>query len=260
MTRPGHEFELVRFYLDWGLNNCEIERLTNISRTTVRDWRRLAAAGLTNSTRQKGAGGSPSCPICDRRELEERRYAYLLGMYLGDGCLSEHQRRVFKLRIVLDHKYPNIIGECSEAIESMAEGLVVGFVQNEGCIEVNSYWKHWPCLFPQHGAGRKHERTIQLLRWQRSIVERRPDALLRGLIHSDGCRSINRVRRPVAGDVKEYSYPRYQFTNESEDIKRIFCNACDRIGIPWRRMNHKTISVARVDGVEALDLMIGPKS
>lgn len=260
MTRPVHEFELVRFYIDWGLNNCEIERLTGISRTTVRDWRRLAAKGLTNSTRRKGIGSATSCPICDIRELEARRYAYLLGMYLGDGCLSEHRGHVFKLRIVLDQKYPNIIGECSEAIQSMAEGLMVGFAQREGCIEVNSYWKHWPCLFPQHGPGRKHERSIRLLPWQRSIVDQCPDALLCGLIHSDGCRSINRVRRPVAGTVKEYSYPRYQFTNESEDIKRLFCNACDRIGVPWRRMNRKTISVARVEGVEALDLMIGPKS
>jgi hypothetical protein len=60
--------------------------------------------------------------------------------------------------------------------------------------------------------------------------------------------------------MKEYSYPRYQFSNESADIKRIFCDACDRLGIPWRRMNRKTISVARADGVQALDLMIGPKS
>ena len=28
-------------------------------------------------------------------------------------------------------------------------------------------WKHWPCLFPQHGPGRKHERPIVLEDWQR---------------------------------------------------------------------------------------------
>ena len=28
-------------------------------------------------------------------------------------------------------------------------------------------WKHWPCLFPQHGPGRKHERKIRLEAWQR---------------------------------------------------------------------------------------------
>jgi hypothetical protein len=25
---------------------------------------------------------------------------------------------------------------------------------------VYSYWQHWPCLIPQHGPGKKHERQI----------------------------------------------------------------------------------------------------
>lgn len=209
MTRSAHEFELVRFYIDWGLNDCQIARMTHIPRGTVRDWRRLVRMGHTNASKQRSVRGDVRCPICERRPLDEKQYAYLLGLYLGDGCLSEHPRRVFKLRIVLDHKYPNIIGECSEAIESMANGLTVGFVQREGCIEVNSYWKHWLCLFPQHASGRKHERSIQLLDWQQAIVDRRPQRLLRGLIHSDGYRGSNTVHRPVAGKSKAYSYPRY---------------------------------------------------
>jgi hypothetical protein len=35
-------------------------------------------------------------------------YVYLLGMYLGDGCLSSHPRDVYKLRISLDARYPGI--------------------------------------------------------------------------------------------------------------------------------------------------------
>lgn len=260
MTRPGHEFELVRFYVDWGLNNCEIARTTGIPRGTVRDWRRLMKAGRTNSTLQDGEHGRVPCPICTQADLNDERYAYLLGLYLGDGCLSEHARGVYRLRIVLDHRYPNIIGECSEAIEAVGNALVVGFAQKEGCIEVNSYWKHWPCLFPQHGAGRKHHRPIELLPWQQAVVERHPDAILRGLIHSDGWRGTNKVTRTVGGKTTVYRYPRYQFANESEDIKRIFCEACNRLGVSWRRMNRKTISVAQRESVGKLDLVIGPKS
>ena len=58
---------------------------------------------------------------------------------------------------------------------------------------------------------------------------------------------------------KEYTYPRYQFTNESSDIKELFCAACDRLGIKWRRMNRKTISVARREDVEKMDAIVGPK-
>jgi len=80
--------------------------------------------------------------------------------------------------------------------------------------------------------------------------------LLRGLIHSDGCRIKNRVR--VRG--KHYEYTRYMFSNRSEDIRRIFADACERADIEWRRMNEWTVSVAKRDSVGAMDRFIGPKS
>jgi len=76
------------------------------------------------------------------------------------------------------------------------------------------------------------------------------------LIHSDGCRSLNRVR----GRDRWYEYPRYTFCNASDDIRGIFCDACDQLGIPWRRMNARNISVARREGVARLDEFVGPKS
>ena len=249
----------MRFYFDWGLNNCEIEWLTGISRTTVREWRKRAAAGLTNSTYQREV--SSSCPICSTGRLNEHSYAYLLGIYLGDGHIATCPKGVYRLTIVQDQKYIGLISECNEAIQTLLidHPKDVTFLQDLGCIRINSFWKHWPCVFPQHGPGRKHEREIRLSSWQNGIVNRHPDLLLRGLIHSDGCRGINRVRRPVAGEMKYYAYPRYQFTNESSDVKQLFCDACDRLGIQWRRMNQKTISVARKPDVEKMDAIVGPK-
>src|SRR4051812_45522829 len=55
------------------------------------------------------------------------------------------------------------------------------------CVEVAMYWKHWPVLFPQHAPGRKCDRTIELAKWQRAIIERERHAFLGGLIDSDGC-------------------------------------------------------------------------
>lgn len=259
MTRPGHEFELVRFYVDWGLNNCEIERLTGIPRSSVRTWRGRVMEGLTNASLQ--TAGENACPICSNAVLNDRAYAYLLGIYLGDGHIAHCHRGVFRLSIVQDQKYIGLISECDAAISSLIRDhpLRVGFQQHVGCISINSYWKHWPCVFPQHGAGLKHKRRIVLRDWQQLVVDRYPSQLVRGLIHSDGYRGTNRVRRPVAGKVKHYSYPRYQFTNESADIKQIFCDACDRLEINWRRMNRKTISIARRDDVLKMDAIVGPK-
>ena len=93
--------------------------------------------------------------------LPQGAYTYLLGLYLGDGFISTHHRQVFRLRIVCANAYPGLIQRCESA---MAEVLPnkVSRTPKIGCTEVASYSKHWPCLFPQHGPGKKHERKIQL--------------------------------------------------------------------------------------------------
>ena len=121
--------------------------------------------------------------------------------------------------------------------------------------EVGSYSKHWPHLFPQHGPGMKYQRKIALEAWQQRIVERHPGRLLRGLIHSDGCRVANRIRHPK----KTYTYPRYLFSNRSRDIQRVFCDACDQLEIAWRQDGPWNISVARREAVAIMDRHVGPK-
>jgi hypothetical protein len=184
-------------------------------------------------------------------------YAYLLGLYLGDGHIAAHPRDVYRLRVFLDRAYPLIVAECRAAIDLTMPASKVGVVRHrtERVDEVNSFSKHWPHLFPQHGPGRKHERKIALEPWQQLIADRHPGRLLRGLIHSDGCRVTNLIRHPK----KTYTYPRYFFSNRSLDIQRIFCDACDRLGVAWRQDGPWNISVARRDAVGILDRHIGPK-
>lgn len=186
-------------------------------------------------------------------------YAYLFGLYLGDGCISQAHRNVFRLRIFQDQRYPGLVASCSQAVEEIT-GRSPGQMVHPGCIEIYSNWKHWPCLFPQMGPGRKHERTIALDGWQRRLVERHPKELVRGLIHSDGCRVTNRVRRPTLEGVKTYAYPRYFFTNASADIRGLFMDACGRIGVACRRTTERNLSVAHRASVRILDGFIGPKS
>lgn len=82
-------------------------------------------------------------------------------------------------------------------------------VQRQGCTEVLSYSKHWPCLFPQHGPGEKHKRTIELAGWQQVVVNHHTGDFVRGLFHSDGWRGVNRVRRPLSDGDRWHEYPRY---------------------------------------------------
>jgi hypothetical protein len=58
---------------------------------------------------------------------------------------------------------------------------------------------------------------------------------------------------------REYAYPRYSFANESADIRGIFGDHLDLLGIPWRAAGRRNISIARREGVAALDAFVGPK-
>jgi hypothetical protein len=259
--RSLEEIGWVEGLVDAGLNDCAIARLTGLPRTTVRDWRRSRRWLLREPMAWIGQF-SESCAQCGhprhRFDRLGRRYAYLLGLYLGDGYLVHHRRGVYRLTITLDARYPGIVKECREAIQAIMPSGRVGLQFRFGgtCAWVMNSSKQWPCLFPQHGPGKKHERKIELTDWQLDVVSRHPQLLLRGLIHSDGCRSTNTVRHGA----KAYAYPRYTFSNRSDDIRGIFCDTCDLIGIEWRVMNRWNISVARRASVARLDEFIGPKT
>jgi hypothetical protein len=183
-----------------------------------------------------------------------------LGWYLGDGHISVQRRGVFGLHVINDARYPDDIAHIGDLMRQVKPGGRPHTRRSPGAVIVTCSWKHWPCLFPQHGPGRKHERPIVLEDWQRHVVEAHPAPFLRGLFHSDGCRVKNWTQKLVAGELKRYDYPRWQFTNHSADIRELCCWALDLREIAWRQSNWKTISVARREAVERLDDLIGPKS
>ncbi|MDL2334960.1 MAG: hypothetical protein QFC55_02875 [Chloroflexota bacterium] len=183
-------------------------------------------------------------------------YAYLLGLYLGDGTLARSARGVWRLRIFQDSRYTALIDACAGSISEVS-GNNAATYRRDGCTEIYNFWKHWTCLFPQHGPGPKHLRRIVLEAWQRLLIERYPKEFVKGLIHSDGCRVTNTVRHSTG---KSYSYPRYFFTNHSDDIRELFAWACGLIGVDSRPNNRWNISVAKRASVAILDEFVGPKS
>lgn len=256
-VRTAEEVAKVLALRAENVSALRIAMMTGVPRSTVRDW---LAGRLPRSAQSRAVG----CVECQgaHHALDELpgSYVYLLGLYLGDGCISTHPRRVYRLRIMLDLKYPGIIDECEAAIrELVPENRVSRMLRRSNytkrseyvLVEVAAYSKAWLCLFPQHGPGRKHHRHIRLSHWQERVVDRYPERLLRGLIHSDGCRFINTGR--------SWRHPRYSFSNRSEDILRIFCDACDRLGVRWTTAPH-TIYVSRRADVARLDRWIGPKA
>jgi hypothetical protein len=194
------------------------------------------------------------------RPANQPSYAYLLGLYLGDGWVSPHIRTA-RCVITLDGIYPGIIEEARAAVDTVAPrpASVLPVVASRAMI-VQSYWIGWLDVFPQWGKGPKHLRPIVLVDWQREVIDRHPEQFLRGLIHSDGCRVYNVfTTRLPSGRVAVYRYPRYFFSNLSADIRGLFCEYCERLGVRWTQSNHRNVSVSHRRSVAILDSFVGPK-
>ena len=193
--RSADEFNNVQRLVAAGMNDCAIARLTGIPRRTVRDLR------CRPGVRPRNKPVSSDCGIAHDLRLAgvslrfsilppPAPYCYLLGLYLGDGCISRGTRTL-SLRITLDAKYPAVIERCRQAIDILMPTQRAGVLRrSDGCTDVYMYSKHWPCLFPQHGPGKKHDRRIALEPWQQALVDQATEEFVLGLIHSDGCRVV----------------------------------------------------------------------
>jgi hypothetical protein len=208
--------------VDAGENDCEIARRLRLPRTTVRDWRHrkgLVVRGMT----------CPRCWCDSHRPIvfSARDYSELLALYLGDGYIVRTGRSD-RLRIYFDTRYTEIISDARALLRRCFPLHSVGTTRSaKGTTTILSlYSTHLACVFPQHGPGRKHERAIVLEDWQSEILEREPWPFLRGCIRSDGCVFINRTGR--------YAYLSYEFSNRSAQIRELFMDACDLVGVEYR--------------------------
>jgi hypothetical protein len=239
-----------------GVHDAENAERHGVTIQTIRRWRReYVRRGKPRGQLHVVA----LCPRCDDVPLHGAAYAELLGWYLGDGNISRQRRGVFGLHITNDLRYSEINQHIAELMLLVKPASRPHTREGTGCMITTVSWKHWPCLFPQHGPGRKHTRQLGMADWQWDIVEQHPADFLRGLFHSDGCRVNNWALQVVAGEKKRYEYPRWQFTNESAEIMAWCQEALDLLDIPWRQSSRRLLSVSRRDAVARLDELIGFK-
>ena len=231
-----------------GVATTAIARTIGVARSTVRSWLERRA-GVAQSAEATGLN-PVQCGFESLHQHQYSSYAYLLGMYLGDGYVARIAR-TYKLRVFLSRKHQDIISRVVTAIRTVVPSRAVGRVDRRRTqvTEVTCYFGQWPSILPQHGPGRKHRRRIALEPWQAQVVRAHPVEFLRGLVDSDGCRH----RRIVHGR----NYPAYGFTNVSEDILGLFIWACDLVGSRSRRASRRSVSIARRADVQRLDELFG---
>jgi hypothetical protein len=245
-------YKAVMALFGTGLSDYKIAERTGVKRGTVRNWR---LAGKPPSTVQRDELAS-AWSVRDGAA-----YCYLLGTYLGDGTVCVQQGTW--LQIVNDQRYPGISNEILAAMATTFPGRAPR-MHPSSLGESDVLCIGHPAVlraFPQHGAGRKHLRSIVLADWQLELTHAYPGSLLRGLIHSDGCRVMNRFRTKLpSGRIAEYCYVRYFFTNYSSDIRQIFRDHCELLGIRVTQSNHRNLTVSHRKSVAILEGIVGPKT
>jgi hypothetical protein len=245
-VHPPHIKEAALALIAQGVNDCEISRMIDVPRRTIMDWRRPTYVPRREVPLE-------TCPRCWRAAKPMRftaeDYTELLGLYLGDGCISPGAR-THRLRVALDNRYPGIITELEALLRRCFPMNSVGVTAEHAgcdCVVVWVYSQHLVCLFPQHGPGKKHDRKIELEPWQWRLVEEAPWSLLRGLIRSDGCAFINRTG--------PYEYLSYDFGNLSKDLIDIFTTTCDLVGVEYRATQYRRRWSVRINRRASVSLM-----
>lgn len=176
--------------------------------------------------------------------LDNPEYAYLLGMYFGDGYICK-SRRTYKLRIFIHSSHEILRHKILQTISVIFPDNKVNWFEqkNAKCVEIYLYNNNLPLIFPQHGKGLKHTRLIQYTDWQQNIVKKYPESFISGLLDSDGSSYIQTNTK-----LRYYS-----FRNTSKDIKQMFIDSCIQLGINCKPDNNTTVYIRKKEDVKKLE-------
>lgn len=130
-----------------GLIDRQVAELCGVSLSAVQKWR----AGTRRTNEDEDIRRHHSCPRCHGRALDSEAYAYLLGLYLGDGHILLCKKGVYQLSLACCDTWPGLIEAAADTMATVMPTSSVSRRRHPGCTEVKSYSKHWACLFPQHG-------------------------------------------------------------------------------------------------------------
>lgn len=117
---------------------------------------------------------------------DKKLLAYLIGVSLGDGNLTNPNGRAVRLRVTCDKKYPLLIKTIVQLLIKVFPENKVGIINSKGCIDISLYSNQLPNLLGwKWYGGPKDRQNVGVPAWIKKdklfIKE-----CLRGLLQTDG--------------------------------------------------------------------------
>lgn len=150
---------------------------------------------------------------------DKKRLAYLIGIALGDGNLSNPNGRAIRLRVTCFSGYPRIAREILQTIQLLLPQNKISIVKKGGrCFDISVYsnklktWMPWGV-----GKGSKIIQQACVPCWILEDLTFSKECL-RGLIQTDGCIYTDR------------GYQMVNFTNNNETLSRNAYTMMENLG------------------------------
>jgi len=160
--------------------------------------------------------------------------AYIIGVAIGDGNLSNPNGRAVRLRITCDLKYPKIIERICAAVQKLLPNNKVTIVNRpDSCCDISCYSNKWEGYLGWKAKnGPKYKQDLSIPEW---IKNNRKYSIycLKGLIETDG--SI----------YKDRGYKMVNFVTIIPKLAEDASETIKRLGFIARVYKIKTLPTAR---------------
>ncbi len=148
---------------------------------------------------------------------DKKLQSYIIGVALGDGNLSNPNKRAIRLRISCDKKYPLLIKHIVSNILLLLPDNKVSLINRKNCVDISSYSNHWEKLLWKWNKGPKEIQNVSVPKWIKNDLNLSIECL-RGLFQTDG--SIYKDRK----------YLMINFVNVTPNLSRDVFNMVKRLG------------------------------
>lgn len=248
---PLATVKIAKTLSDLGILDRENAAICGVSVAAIRHWRR--------GSRRSGDQDAPRCPRCYGRQLDEIAYAYLLGLYLGDGHLTVSKNGVWALSISCCDGWPGSWRKPAWPCPRSCPPPRYSPLPERAAPRSRAHPSTGcACSRSMGQAGNTSAKSSwsrgRRRSWQSTLATSRAAfSTLTAAGRSTG--SGGRSRTATGGT----STRAISFVNHSADIHRLCGQALDRLEVLWRFSKPTTISVARRKSVARLDQFVGPK-